>query len=246
MTAAKTGSFSQSNVVKREPEVDEDEVFGVDRGEEGGEEEGEGRLIERRLGEGCRRILEDWRGGGKATGEGRMGGLLEAPRGSKAASDQVSLIGTVIGVILDCFCRKFKGKGKDKKTDTTRSNDNLESLEGGYGGGEQEDDDGEDWGDWNKPAAPVIPAAPLQKLDDFDGLAPLKPPSHAAEEPDFFSTLGPTLYVPPKKVDAAAKPKSSMTVLGIDDDVDIDLDSWETGNATKKPRKKGLGGTKVS
>jgi len=166
---------------------------------------------------------------------------------SKRAEASPSLIGRIVKCILGCFFRG--GKGKDKKTDTTRSNDNLEQLEGGFGGGQggggDNQSDGEDWDDWNKPSRPVIPAAPLQKLDDFDGMAPAKPADNRDEEQDFFSTLGPTVYVPPKKVDPASKPKASM-VLGVDDDVDIDLDSWETGNATRKGRKKGLGGTKVS
>lgn len=52
-------------------------------------------------------------------------------------------------------------------------------------------------------------------------------------------------YVAPKQVDVSRdKNKPKAPILGLDDDVDIDMDSWESGNA-RKYKKKGLGGTKI-
>lgn len=65
-----------------------------------------------------------------------------------------------------------------------------------------------------------------------------------ADDVDFFGGMTPS-YVAPKQVDVSRdknKPKAPM--LGLDDDVDIDMDSWESGNA-RKHKKKGLGGTKI-
>mmetsp|Transcript_25484 Transcript_25484/g.59044 ORF Transcript_25484/g.59044 Transcript_25484/m.59044 type:complete len:171 (+) Transcript_25484:104-616(+) len=143
------------------------------------------------------------------------------------------------------------GAGARKKLDVSEknktSNENLDSLEGGFGGGQGAASDEEDWGDWNKPAAPVPTiSVPLQKLDDFDGTTP---PSRAQDlrdaEPDYFSNMQ-FNYVPPPKVDRAATSSVKKPVVGMDDEIDIDLDSWEAGNAATKKKKKGLGGTKIS
>jgi hypothetical protein len=150
---------------------------------------------------------------------------------------------SVIRSVCECLCGK--SSNVSKKLDKTSSNDRLDALEGGRCKDDEEWD--EDFESWDKPAQPASVSKPLQRLDDFDGMAPPKTNNQIEDETDLFATIGmvPT-YVAPKQIDITNKPttKSNLSVVGLDDDVDIDIDNWETGNVRKQPKKK-LAATKV-
>jgi hypothetical protein len=153
-------------------------------------------------------------------------------------------MGSILRAAYECLCGRSKNPAK--KLDKTSSNDKLDALEGGRTRDEDWDEDFESWDQPAQPASATV-TKPLQVLDDFDGMAPPKTNNNIADEPDLFASIGmvPT-YVAPKQIDVTNKPasKAKAPVLGLDEDIDIDLDSWETGNVRKQPKKK-LAATKI-
>jgi hypothetical protein len=152
---------------------------------------------------------------------------------------------SVIRAVLECLCGKSFRKNVSKKLDKTSSNDRMDALEEGKCNDEEEWDG--EFESWDKPTQPAAVTKPLQSLDDFDGMAPPKTNNQIEDKTDLFATIGmvPT-YIAPKQIDISNKPttKSKAPVVGLDDDVDIDIDNWETGNVRKQPKKK-LAGTKI-
>lgn len=132
----------------------------------------------------------------------------------------------VVQKLIDCLpCNLpfLKRKDSAKKTDSANTDEkrNLENLEAGT------TDDGWEFDNWeNKARQPTHrpPSIPLQKLDDFDGMAPVKVTSEAANEPDFFGSLGlKPQYQPPKQIEVKKTPSKTLWAPN-DDDEDIDIE----------------------